>query len=153
MAFSGAVLTRSTNQTVSNNTFPVITWDTVEYDTDSYSNLGTHNERFTIPTTGYYMAGVQLRWSAAQNASAGVRGGGIWMNGDDPTSVQDIGYNEWPSSGLSGALMHQTPVMHPRHFTAGDYIRAHAYMFTGSASLDIESLAGRTPAFWIIRLG
>lgn len=155
LAFSGAVVTRSTDLTVTNNDFAVVTFDTEEYDTDNYfTTSGGQGERFTIPVDGYYLFGCQGRWKADNNAVAGVRGIGVWLNGADPTTVQDIGYNEWPSSTLTGALMHQTPVGPPRFFSAADYLRVHAYQFSNnSASLDLDSSQSRVPCFWILRVG
>jgi hypothetical protein len=153
MPFSGALVTRSTDQSVTNDTFPVITFDTEEYDTDAYWDPGA-GDRFTIPADGIYQFGVVVRWKATNNpAGAGVRGCGVWINGEDPATLQDIGYNEWPSSELTGALMHQTPVGPPRALSAGDYIRAHAYQYsTGGSALDVHASQSRTPAFWIVRL-
>lgn len=151
--FSGALVTRSTDLTVANDAFQLVTWDTEEYDTDSYWSLGAA-DRLVIPSTGYYLYGAAFRWKATNNGADGVRGGGIWINGDDPTTDQDLGYQEWPSSTLTGALMHITPVGPPRYLTAGDYLRAHGYQYSANgASLDIHASQGRTPAFWIVRLG
>lgn len=151
--FSGALVTRSTDLSVGNDTFQLVDWDTEEYDTDDYFDLGA-DDRFTIPTTGYYIFGAAGRWKATNNTDPGVRGIGVWADGDDPTVTQDYGYNEWPSSELTGALMHQTPVGPPRHFTAGQYLRVHAYQFSNNlAALDLDASQSLTPAFWIVRLG
>jgi hypothetical protein len=153
LPFSGALVTRSTDLTVTNDTFQVVTFDVEEYDTDGYWSSGA-GDRFTIPVDGFYLYGCALRWSAANNNNSGVRGGGFWINGDDPALIQDLGYQEWPSSPLTGALMHMTPVGPPRELSAGDYLRVHAYQYTnGGASLDLDSSQGRTPAMWIVRLG
>lgn len=154
LPFSGALVTRSTDLTCTNDTFTEITWDTVEYDTDSYWSAGAP-KNLTIPTTGYYIAGVIVRWKATNNgAGAGVRNCAIHPNGQDPSLHQGYAELEWPSSTLTGALVHQSCVMPPRYLTAGDYLRGTAYQYsTGGGSLDVDANESRTPAFWIMRVG
>lgn len=146
--FSGALVTRSTDLSVANDTFTVIDWDTEEYDTDGYWAAGSPT-KFTIPIDGYYMAGVIVRWKATNNAVAGVRNCSI---SDDTGSSQALAEQEWPSSGLTGALMHMSTVMPPRHFTAGQWLEATAYQYS-SGALDVDANLGRTPTFWILKLG
>lgn len=151
--FQGALVTRSTDLEVGNDDFQLIDWDTVEYDVGDFFDAGA-DDRFTIPADGYYIFGMTGRWKADNNTHEGVRGVGVWLDGDDPTVDQDIGYQEWPSALTAGALMHQTPVGPPRYFTEGQYIRAHAYQFSAnSAALDLHASQGRTPAFWILKVG
>lgn len=152
MPFSGALLTRSADLSVSNDTFQLIDWDVIEYDVGGYVDLGTDDGRLVMPADGYYEFGCNSRWSDSANGSAGVRGIGVWRNDDDPQTIENIGYNEWPSSSLAGALMHQTPHGAPRHFTAGEWIRCYAYQYSGGA-LILDAIGGTTPCFWVRRVG
>ena len=69
---------RATDQTISNNTLTVLTFDAEDFDTSSYHSLVTNTERLTVPSTGYYLVNAQVMF--ATNAS-GYRQLGIFKNG------------------------------------------------------------------------
>ena len=69
---------RATDQTISNNTLTVLTFDAHDFDTSSYHSLVTNTERLTVPSTGYYLVNAQVMF--ATNAS-GYRQLGIFKNG------------------------------------------------------------------------
>jgi hypothetical protein len=150
--FQGSLVTRSTDLSVADDDFQLVTWDTVEYDEGDFYDAGA-TDRFTIPADGYYLFGCMGRWDAANNTGGpGVRGIGIWLNADDPTLHENIGYNEWPAFTQAGAYMFQTPIGPARHLETGDYIRMYAYQ-SSSGALDLMASQGKTPAMWIVRVG
>lgn len=55
VAFSGALVTISANQSINNNTPTFINWDAEEYDTDGYHDNVTNNTRLTVPEDGWYV--------------------------------------------------------------------------------------------------
>ena len=64
-SFSGARLTRSVNQTISNNTDTMIAWDVETFDVGGYHDNATNNTRITIPSgkAGYYQINTTLSFS------------------------------------------------------------------------------------------
>ena len=57
-------VTKSADQTISNNTTTVITWNQEDYDTDGMHDNVTNNSRITIKTAGKYSALAQIVWAS-----------------------------------------------------------------------------------------
>jgi hypothetical protein len=146
--FSGAFVTRSTDQAVGNDDFDAVSFDTELYDTDDYWDIGSPTV-FTIPADGYYAAGGSLNWDSAANGTAGVRGANVFLNGTD-----NVANLEWPTSGLTGAEAWQSVSSGPLPLTMGDTLQFVAYQFNvAAASVDVMASNDWYPSFWIVRLG
>jgi len=65
-SFSGARLTKSVGQTLTNNTDTMITWDVETFDVGGYHDNVTNNTRITIPAgkAGYYQVSAILSYAA-----------------------------------------------------------------------------------------
>jgi len=65
-SFSGARLTKSVGQTLTNNTDTMITWDVETFDVGNYHDNVTNNTRITIPAgkAGYYQVSAILSYAA-----------------------------------------------------------------------------------------
>jgi len=61
-------VTKSANQTISNNTDTDITWNQEDYDTDGMHDNSTNNSRITIQTAGKYHFTVQSIWDSGNEA-------------------------------------------------------------------------------------
>lgn len=118
----GAYYLRAVNQSVANNAFDTVVLDTEVWDTHSFFDSG----HFTIPTgqAGMYVAYGKLSWQDTANDSAGVRGAGIILDGSE-----NWDYVEWPSSGLSGAMMWQTVQGELRWLEEGQTVELQGYQF------------------------
>ena len=57
-------ITKSANQTISNNTSTIITWNQEDYDTDGMHDNVTNNSRITIKTPGKYSVMGQYEWAS-----------------------------------------------------------------------------------------
>ncbi len=160
-ALSWAAVRRSTNQTIANDTFDCVLHDTLIHDSDSYWSAGTPYQ-FTIPHDGTYIAGGHLRYSASQNANAGVRNQSIYVDGtvtanvlDPATATTTYADMEWPNSTLTGALGLITLSGPPMELTAGQKLNHVAYMFVsggGSPTVDIIASGTYSPLFWVMRV-
>jgi len=66
-SFAGARLTRSVNQSISNNTDTMIAWDVETFDVGGYHDNATNNTRITIPSgkAGYYQINTTLSFSGS----------------------------------------------------------------------------------------
>lgn len=146
--FSGAYVTRSTDQAVGNDDFDAVVFDTEVFDTDDYWTVSDAT-KLTVPSDGYYAAGGNLNWDSAQNGTAGVRGNNVFLNG-----LHNVANLEWPTSGLTGAEAWQSVSSGPLLLSAGDYLQLIAYQFNVAASsVDVMASNDYYPAFWIVRLG
>ena len=65
-SFSGARLTKSVGQTLTNNTDTMISWDVETFDVGGYHDNATNNSRITIPAgkAGYYQVSAILSYAA-----------------------------------------------------------------------------------------
>ncbi len=57
-------VTKSADQTITNSTSTIITWDNEDYDTDSMHDNITNNSRITIKTPGKYSVMAQYEWTS-----------------------------------------------------------------------------------------
>jgi len=71
-------VTKSADQTISNSTSTIITWDQEDYDTDGMHDNVTNNSRITIQTPGKYSVMAQFEWTSN---SSGKRIIDIFKNG------------------------------------------------------------------------
>jgi len=58
-------VTKSANQTISNSTSTIITWNQEVYDTDGMHDNVTNNSRITIKTAGKYSVMAQFEWASS----------------------------------------------------------------------------------------
>lgn len=57
-------VTKSADQTITNSTSTIITWDQEDYDTDGMHDNVTNNSRITIKTPGKYSIMAQFEWAS-----------------------------------------------------------------------------------------
>ncbi len=122
--FAGCVLTKSTGQSITENTATKVSFNTESIDTDGYHDNSTNNTRITIPTGkgGKYLIIATCTWAA--NAT-GLKSYGILKNGS--TSLNQV--NNVNSSGT-------IQLSQQNHFIADlvatDYIELDAYHQSGT---------------------
>lgn len=118
----GAAVTRSTSQTISNNTFTAISFDTEGYDRGGYWDAGQPT-RFTIPSGqgGFF----DVYFSGEYDSATGSRQWLFLVNG---TNYLQTNVTTNVSGGArSFALIYDLPL------SAGDYIECLVYQDSGAS--------------------
>lgn len=79
-SYVGVGVYKSGNQSINNSTDTALTWDTEDFDTDSFHSTSTNTSRFTIPSgkAGKYLLSGTLWWEANAN---GLRAIKMYKNG------------------------------------------------------------------------
>lgn len=127
--FSGALVHHSATQTV-NSTFSALTWDTEDYDTDSWHDTGTNPERLTVPSGVSY---VRICMNMLDTSSVtGQWITALYMNGSDifPGACR----NEIETAG-GDAVSVTSPVI---AVTPGDYFEMFSFA-TSSRTTDADA--------------
>ena len=119
-AGEGAYVSRTSNQSISNNTVTAISWDTETRDDNNYWTLSPNPTRLTVTRAGWYQISCVQEWDS--NTTGGraidmtVNGGGrIFSNGAD---------------GSQGTLSRQA-ISGAYYLAAADYVECTAYQNSG----------------------
>jgi len=143
-SFSGAKVYNNANFAVSGSSVNVVVpFNSEYYDTDGYHTTGSttiNNSKLTIPISGYYEIGVQLKW---QNSTTGIRE--LYLKKDGTTY---IGLNTRPAPS-AGTLAQSFTV--EDYFTGGSYVQLEA-LHSISGNQNIEYADRYSPMFWIHKL-
>ena len=137
--FSGAIVSRSTTQSIPTTTFTAVLFTTETVDTDAYHDGATNTDRLTAPSTGYYLVVGEVTIAPGTEADT-HRYADITKNG---TRVAIASAPPWSESGFSSAINLSAIVS----LTAGDYVNVRAFQDTGVA-LNVETAHAE-----IVRLG
>jgi hypothetical protein len=126
-AFSGARVYKDANQSINSGSGTYVTFNQESYDTNSYHDNVTNNQRLTIPTTGYYLIRAVITFAAS---NTGVRSITIRKN-----DAQTVMARKRANNGGSGTdlTLHIATVL---SLTATDYLRVEAYQ-DGTGSLNL----------------
>lgn len=122
----GAMVRRTTNQSISTGTATGIIWDTEDRDDDSYWAAGSPT-RFTIPVTGWYFLSAYERWASQAN---GTRVLDFRVNGGSARMSQFAPTNQFNDPAIATSMV--------AYLTAGDYVETVALQSSGS-SVNITS--------------
>ena len=140
--FSGCSLGLGTNQTITTATTTAVDWDTVVYDTDDFVALNGSPDVSTvvIPTTGYYLLTVTIRWGSN---GTGTRRVFLDIAGTaaDVSNIIDTG----------NATLHCNNLSTVRYLTAGDEVAVSVYQDSGG-NLDVTS-ANENTMFTVSKVG
>lgn len=114
--FVGVSCTNSSNQSLSADTWTAITFNSEEFDTNSFHSTTTNTSRITIPTGkgGYYLISGIVAWDAS---NSGAQRNAIYVNGvntDAIMAIQDVVYKTFAFSYI-------------KNLSAGDYIQLYGY--------------------------
>jgi len=122
--YSGASVYNSAYISIANNTDTALTYNTENFDTNSYHDTSTNTSRLTVPTTGKYLITTCVGFAA--NA-VGYRTAKIQKNGT--TNVGAVGTNYNPSATYD-VQMNSSVVVSA---TATDYFEIIVYQNSGGA--------------------
>jgi len=126
-------------QTIPNNVFTLVDFDTLEDDIDEAFSLSTNG--VIIPTDGYYDVTGRVVWTGS---STGIRTLSIYLNGSEIISTQ-------MGSGTTGTLVQQ--ISHSRHFDLDDNIQLYCRHNIGSDLNLALFLAQMNNSLSVYRLG
>ena len=142
-SFIGARVYKSGAQSISNVTGTAVTFDTENFDTNSFHSTSVNTDRMTIPTGlgGKYLVVGTFDWAA--NA-VGQRVGYIYLNAGlrYAVSVNNMGASVGNTTQVSGIV----------EATAGDYISLSCYQDSGGA-LNLNGQFTYSSSFAIQYLG
>jgi hypothetical protein len=138
MAFSGALVKKSADQTLANfSAGAVITWNTETYDVGGWHDTGSNTSRLTVPSgvTHVRITG-QLAATSVANATASY----IWVikNGDTAAATRNINLPIAGPAYIDGGAHFVNIVSGPLAVTPGDYFELF-YIIPGDASLTIDA--------------
>lgn len=125
----GCRLTKSSTQSISDNTETNVTWDTETWDTDSMHSTSSNTERITATTAGIYLITAYLNWASSGSGSRFVT---ISKSGVGTIARQNVG------STASGAGECNASVA--INLAVGDYVTISCYQNSGG-SLNLSSTA------------
>ena len=140
VAFSGVSLYNSANISIPNTTHTTLTWNSENYDTDSYHSTSTNTSRITVPTTGYYRVTSQCILPAAGDATI-MR---ILKNGTDvQVTYMDGDANTYALGFITGSF----------YLSANDYLEVSVWQNTGTSKDVFGGTNGYYTNFQVERLG
>ena len=121
--FVGALVTKSTGQSLTSGTAATLTWNTESFDTNGFHDNSTNNSRLTVPT-GY---GGKYYWTTTVGfgiaAATGNKTVVIRKNGTDIFYTEYAPSAEVDFTNLSGVIS----------MNAGDYLEVRARQTSGGA--------------------
>jgi len=129
----------ASTQTIPNNTFTKVDFDTLEDDTHSAFSLSTNG--VIVASDGYYQAIGRVAWAGS---STGIRTLSLYVNGTEFISTQ-------MGSGTTGSLVQQ--ISHSRLFDADDNIELYCRQNTGGDLNLTLFLAAMNNSLSVYRLG
>jgi hypothetical protein len=139
VTFEGSSVYKSATQSIPHDTTTVVTWNSENYDTNSFHSTSVDTGRFTIPTAGKYLINVVIGWDttgSTVNKNVNLRKNGTTILGHNGngtgSSYQTISFQYTADAAVS------------------DYFDITVYQPTGS-SLNILNNAAST--FQISYLG
>jgi hypothetical protein len=123
--YSGVRVKKTTNQSISNATETVLTFDTETFDTDAYHDNSTNSGRLTVPVgkAGYYSIYFCIQWDP--NAT-GDREVSLYING---TATGLCGSNQAGDATLYQFNNGTTTF----YLAEGDYVQLAGYQTSGGA--------------------
>jgi len=129
----GCVLYKSADQSINNGTWTALTFNTEEYDTDSFHDNSTNTSRITIPSgkNGKYLFVATVVYN--DSSSTGVRSFGIYKNGNAFGQLYlSAGVSSFYTIGTGSRMLDAV---------ATDYFEIHAYQNSGGA---LNIIGGQT---------
>ena len=141
---SGARVYNSGNISVANATNVTLTYDSEDFDTDSYHDTVSNTGRLTFPSDGLYLIGVQALWSAESTHTAHAQQ--LWI----ANSAGNILARTIHTVSVASSTMQMVTTI--VEGTASDYVTSVVRQTSGE-TLSVQASTDNSPFFWIARLG
>jgi hypothetical protein len=142
-AFVGCRLTKSADQTISNNALTAISFNVETFDTDGFHDNVTNNTRITIPTgkSGKYALVARFTWDTTSTAYK------YWRIRKNTSALLMIGF-------VDGTTQEYVQIADILDLTAGDYIEFECYQNSGgNVTLYSNAFDQGTTVFGVQYLG
>lgn len=123
-AFNGASVYNSTNTSTTSGVSQYLTFDSEQFDTNSYHSTSSNTDRLTVPTTGYYRINASIRW---QQASGGPSDRVLFIQSSSYGTVAQV-YNT-----VAAAITFQQNVELVQYLPANSYIQIGVQQISGGA--------------------
>lgn len=143
LAFSGASLTKSSTQSITQQAETAITFDGEAFDTDAYHDNSTNNTRLTIPVTGRYL----VTWSTRVDGLADAKGVQVYIrvNNSAPTvAPQAIQITNGPTCSVAASVSALLSL------TEADYVES--FIWHGDTTSRLVNTSANGTTFAIMRV-
>lgn len=136
----GARVYHDKNQSIPNNTWTTLDFNSERYDTDTMHYPVVNSSRLTCKTAGKYIISINVRFPAS---GANAQGLLMWLN-----TTNYICYTQFTKATAGSWYMTQTTIY---QLAVGDYVEVQVFQNSGGA-LNIESVGNFSPEFEMARL-
>jgi len=141
-AMLGARVYDSTGQSIANNSWQNVVFDSEFFDDNSFHDVVSNTDRLTVAADGVYLVLANLKYNCDPN---GIRRARISIN-DSGWEVEDV--CTAPNATYTNPLQ-CTSIL---KLSSGDYVTFQTYQNRGSA-LTLDSTTDDDPQFAIFKLG
>ena len=120
--FAGASVYKSSSQSIPHDVLTTVTWNSEDFDTNSFHSTSTNTGRFTIPVAGKYLISVVIGWDTT--------GSGVTKT----VTMRKNGSDVIKSNGLGTGSDYSTQTLqYIASCAVNDYFEVLVYQPTGSA--------------------
>lgn len=150
-SFSGARAYKNSGQTITGGAgAALITWDSEDYDTDSYHSTGSNTERFIAPSNGYYNISFSMTGGISASATANVIT--VYLYFRDVSAASTTLLLSQTRRVFDGGTIDAFAFSTTCAMDTSDYIYAEAE-YTRSGSFDLNIDGSRVSTLSITRIG
>jgi hypothetical protein len=121
-SFAGASVYKNAAQSIPNDTLTTITWNTEDFDTNSFHSTSTNTGRFTIPVAGKYLINAMIGWDTT--GSTVTKTVTLRKNGSDLFKSNGFG---------TGSDYQSQNLQYIANAAVNDYFEILVYQTTGSS--------------------
>jgi activator of 2-hydroxyglutaryl-CoA dehydratase len=122
LTFAGASVYKSAAQSIPNDTLTTVTWNSEDFDTNSFHSTATNTGRFTIPTAGKYLINAMIGWDTTGSTTTKT------------VTLRKNGADLFKSNGLGTGSDYQSQSLQYIFSAAvNDYFEILCYQTTGAA--------------------
>lgn len=137
-------VSNSSAQSIGDNTFTSLTFDTEQIDTNTLHSTVSNQSRLTCQTTGLYLIGGNISWAVNTSNRRVAR---LLLNGTTEIQrdeTQGTVANAEPSNKLNTIY----------NLTSGDYVEFQVYQNSGGSlnTLPTGTNGQAAPVFWMVQL-
>jgi hypothetical protein len=122
VTFAGASVYASAAVSIPNGTLTVVTWNSEDFDTNSFHSTSVNTGRFTIPTAGKYLINAMIGWDTTANTTTKTLV--LRKNGTDVLKSNGLG---------TGSDYQSQSLQYIASAAVNDYFEILAYQVTGGA--------------------
>lgn len=138
-AFAGASVYKSAAQSIPNDTLTTVTWNSEDFDTNSFHSTSSNTGRLTIPVAGKYLINAMIGWDTTGNTNTKT------------VTMRKNGADLFKSNGLgTGSDYQSQSLQYIVNAAVNDYYEILVYQTSGAA---INVLQNANSTYQISYLG